>query len=214
MKKIVILYSFVITSFMAISGILNAATFAEIASAVTLFTPLAFYFTILMLPKKHRSGINGNDIVNIIPNQIEEGVVKSLKNVKNPDYDPERRKFLKLIGAAGGSLFLLTIFTRKAEASFFGSMPGPGTVALKNTAGSQIDPAEKHPTDGYNITEIDDSGVDTYYGYVNKDGAWFIRKELSTGAYRYAKGASDFTNVTTGWPNRTNLTYSYFNEVF
>lgn len=207
MKKLIILYSFVITSFMSISGILNASTFAEIASAVMLFTPLAFYFTVLMLPKKQKSiDVNFDQVLDIIPDKI--------KSIKNPNYDPERRRFLKLIGAAGGSLFLLTVFTRKAEASFFGSMPGPGTISIKNTAGTQIDPSEKHPTDGYNITEIDDSGLDTYYGFVNKDGAWFIQKELSTGAYRYSKGTSDFTNVVTGWPNRINLTYSYFNEVF
>ena len=206
MKKLVILYSFVISSFMAISGILNANSFAEVASAVTLFTPLSFYFTVLMLPKRHRPVIDTEPIIDIIPNQ--------LRRIKNPDYDPERRKFLKLISAAGGSLFLLTVFTRKAEASFFGSMPGPGTISIKDSLGVKIDPSEKKPTDGYNITEIDDSGVDTYYGYVNKDGAWYIQKELSTGAYRYTKGSSDFTNATTGWPNKTNLTYNYFNEVF
>jgi len=206
MKKIVVLYSFVITSFMAISGILNATSLPEVASAVMLFTPLAFYFTVLMLPKKHHSVPVIEPIVDIIPNE--------LKKIKNTDYDPERRKFLKLIGAAGGSLFMLAMFTKKAEAAFFGSMPGPGTVSIKNTSGTQIDPAEKKPTDGYNITEIDDSAADIYYGFVNKEGAWYIQKELSTGAYRYTTGASDFTNVTTGWPNKANLSYGYFNEKF
>lgn len=206
MKKIIILYSFVITSFMAISGILNASSLFEVASAVMLFTPLAFYFTVLMLPKKHHSVPVIEPIVDIIPNE--------LKKIKNTDYDPERRKFLKLIGAAGGSLFMLAMFTKKAEAAFFGSMPGPGTVSIKNTSGAQIDPAEKKPTDGYNITEIDDSAADIYYGFVNKDGAWYIQKELSTGAYRYTRGDSDFTNATTGWPNKANLSYGYFNEKF
>jgi len=160
-----------------------------------------------MLPKKaSKVVIDMDPVLDIIPDQI--------KRIKNPNYDPERRKFLKLIGAAGGSLFLMTIFTRKAEASFFGSMPGPGTLAIKNSSGTTIDPSEKHPTDAYNITEIDDAGLDTYYGYINKDGAWYIQKELSTGAYRYTKGSSDFTNALSGWPNRTNLTYEYFNEVF
>src|SRR3989339_1604483 len=163
MKKIVVLYSFVITSFMAISGILNATSLPEVASAVMLFTPLAFYFTVLMLPKKHHSVPAIEPIVDIIPNE--------LKKIKNTDYDPERRKFLKLIGAAGGSLFMLAMFTKKAEAAFFGSMPGPGTVSIKNTSGTQIDPAQKKPTDGYNITEIDDSAADIYYGFVNKEGA-------------------------------------------
>lgn len=206
MRKFVTLYAFIITNFLVISGILSATNYIELLTAI-IFSPLALYFFVLMLPKKAtKAAIDIDDVIDIIPDQI--------KKIKNPDYDPERRKFLKLIGAAGGSLFLMTVFTRKAEASFFGSMPGPGTLALKNSSGTTIDPSEKHPTDGYNITEIDDSGADTYYGYLNKDGAWFIRKELSTGAYRYIKGNSDFTNATTGWPNRTNLAYDYFNTVF
>lgn len=206
MRKLITFYAFIVTSFLVISGILSATTYFELLTAV-LFSPLALYFFVLMLPRKaSKIVIDMDPVLDIIPDQI--------KKIKNPDYDPERRKFLKLIGAAGGSLFLMTVFTRKAEASFFGSMPGPGTLAIKNSSGTTIDPSEKHPTDGYNITEIDDSGLDTYYGYVNKDGAWFIQKELSTGAYRYIKGTSDFTNATTGWPNRTSLTYGYFNDIF
>lgn len=206
MRKLATFYSFVVTSFLAVSGILSATNLTELTTSI-IFSPLALYFFILMLPKKASKVIvNMDEVMDIIPDQI--------RKIKNPDYDPERRKFLKLIGAAGGSLFLMTVFTRKAEASFFGSMPGPGTLAIKNSSGTTIDPSEKHPTDGYNITEIDDSGLDTYYGYVNKDGAWFIRKELSTGAYRYIKGSSDFTNATTGWPNRTSLAYGYFNDIF
>ena len=202
MRKLVTFYAFVITSFLAISGILSARNFIELGTAI-LFTPLAFYFSILMLPRKAKAIVNIEEVMDIIPD--------SIKRIKNPDYDPERRKFLKLIGAAGGSLFLMTVFTRKAEASFFGSMPGPGTIAIKNSSGTLIDPSEKHPTDGYNITEIDDSGIDTYYGYLNKDGAWYIQKEITTGAYRYTKGTSDFT---TNWIGKTGLTYDYFNVIF
>lgn len=206
MRKLITFYSFIVTSFLAVSGILSATNYIELLTAL-LFSPLALYFFILMLPRKaSKVTVDMEEVLDIIPDQI--------KKIKNPDYDPERRKFLKLIGAAGGSLFLMSIFTKKAEASFFGSMPGPGTIAIKNSSGTLIDPSEKHPTDGYNITEIDDSGVDTYYGYINKDGAWYIQKELSTGAYRYVKGTSDFTNATTGWPNKLNLTYDYFNDIF
>lgn len=189
---------------MLVTGMLSSQNFIELFIALV-FSPLAFYFLVAILPVKQKV-ISIEPVLDIIPDQI--------KKIKNPDYDPERRKFLKLIGAAGGSLFLLTVFTRKAEASFFGSMPGPGTISIKDSAGVKIDPSEKKPTDGYNITEVDDTGTDTYYGFVNKDGAWFIQKELSTGAYRYIKGASDFTNATTGWPNRTNLIYDYFNMIF
>lgn len=205
MKGLVILYSFLLTTFMTVAGFMDTKSYPELISAI-IFFPIAFYFGMLILPKKRQAKIVIDPVLDIIPD--------SLNKVKNKDYDPERRKFLKLIGAAGGSLFLMTIFTKSTEAAFFGSMPGPGTVAVKNLAGAQIDPAEKKPTDGYNITEVDDAGVDVYYGFVNKDGAWFIQKELSTGAYRYTKGASDFTNATTGWPNRASLSYGYFNDIF
>jgi hypothetical protein len=202
-KKIVTLYAFVLTTFMAISGILGARNFIELSTAL-LFSLLSFYFSILMLPKQNKvlKSIKEDNVLDLIPDKITE--------IKNSDYDPERRKFLKLIGAAGGAIFLTAIFTKKAEASFFGSMPGPGTVAIKNTQGVAIDPAEKKPTDGYSISEIDDSGTDAYYGFVNKDGAWFILKD-SNGIYRYAKGSSSFS---TNWTDRASLTYDYFNVVF
>lgn len=205
MRKIVTLYCFVITSFLVISGILSAHNLIELGTAI-LFTPLAFYFTALMVPKKANKinlNIANEPVLTIVPDKIERN--------KDVDYDPDRRKFLKLIGAAGGSLFLLTLFgTKTAQASFFGSMPGPGSVSVKNSSGTVIDPAEKRPTDGYGISEIDDSGTDAYYGFVNKDGAWFILKDAS-GVYRYVKGSSSFS---TSWTNRASLTYDYFNAVF
>lgn len=206
-RKIVTFYSFVITSFIVVSGLLSANNYAELITAIC-FSPLALYFFVLMIPKK------ANNVVHEIESAIEiipdKNTNLKKKDEKNTEYDPERRKFLKLIGAAGGAIFLTAIFTKKAEASFFGSMPGPGTVAIKNTQGVAIDPAEKKPTDGYSITEIDDSGSDTYYGFVNKDGAWFILKD-SDSTYRYAKGSSLFS---INWSGRSALTYDYFNNVF
>jgi hypothetical protein len=91
-------------------------------------------------------------------------------------------------------------------------MPGPGTIAIKNSDGDTIDPAEKQPTDGYTITEVDDSSpTASYYGFVHKNGAWYITKEDAAGSYRYAKGASLFS---TGWTGRTGLSYDYFDNVF
>lgn len=121
--------------------------------------------------------------------------------------------FLKLIGTAGVGVFMMSVFTKKAQAAFFGSAPGPGTVAIKNIAGDKIDPAEKQPTDGYKIAQLDDS-TPAYYGFTNKEGAWFIMREEATGAYRYAKGDNNFS--TLGWPKRNTdeLTYGYFNEIF
>lgn len=126
--------------------------------------------------------------------------------------DDNRRLFLKLIGSTSLSiLFMAVIGKGSAKAAFFGSVPGPGTVSIKDSTGTAIDPAILQPTDGFEISEVDDSGTTSYYGFVHKTGAWYITKEDSAGAFRYAKGASDFA---TGWSDRTTLTYDYFDNVF
>ena len=126
--------------------------------------------------------------------------------------DDNRRLFLKLVGSTSLSmLFMVLIGKGTAKAAFFGSMPGPGTVAIKDSTGAVVDPAEKQPTDGYTITEVDDAGTTSYYGFVHKNGAWYITKEDASGSYRYAKGASLFS---TNWTGRALLTYDYFDNVF
>lgn len=126
--------------------------------------------------------------------------------------DGNRRLFLKLVGSTSLSvLFMAFIGKGSAQAAFFGSVPGPGTIAVKNIAGETIDPAEKQPTDGYTITEVDDSSTTSYYGFVHKTGAWYITKEDASGSYRYTKGPSDFAP---SWTTRTVLTYDYYDNVF
>lgn len=186
---------------MVISGFIGATSLPQLISAI-LFYPMLVYFFSLVAPKKQKTIF--------LPQISKEGEVK-LKLEKPKSYDINRRAFLKLIGTAGASLFLFSIFTKKTQAAFFGSVPGPGTVALKNSSGVQIDPAEKTPTDGYAITEIDD-GTPSYYGYVDKNGNWYITKEdTSTGQYRYTKGDASFSD---NWTNRINLTYDYFSNTF
>jgi hypothetical protein len=126
--------------------------------------------------------------------------------------DDNRRLFLKLVGSTGLSIVIMAIFGKKsAQAAFFGSVPGPGTVSVKDSTGATIDPAEKQSTDGYEISQVDDSTTPAYYGFVHKTGAWYITKEDATGAYRYAKGAVDFA---TSWTSRAGLTYDYFDAIF
>jgi hypothetical protein len=140
--------------------------------------------------------------------EISETEAPPLKGVA----DIDRRKFLKLIGGTSlGFAVLSLVMPQKASAAFFGSVPGPGTVALKDSQGNQIDPSEKGPTDGYSISEIDDDALPSYYGFVDKDGRWYISKEDSAGSYRYTKGNSSFS---TNWGNRAALTYDYFDVIF
>lgn len=130
--------------------------------------------------------------------------------------DPLKRQLIKTIGVSGVGLLIAAFLNpKKAEAAFFGSVPGPGTVAIKDSQGNKIDPAVKKPTDGYGISQIDDSSP-AYYGYVDKDGNWYIVKEITevdaVESFRYVKGVDSFSSY---WSNRSTLEgYDYFNKIF
>ena len=128
--------------------------------------------------------------------------------------EDSRRKFLKILAGTGiGVILVYLLNPKKVGGAFFGSIPGPGTIAVKDTAGAKIDPAIKSPIDGYGISEVDDDAYPNYYGFVNKDDAWYILKEASDNSFRYTKGTSDFA---TNWTNRASvsLSYDYFNVTF
>ena len=209
---------------MALMGFMGARSYPQLLSAI-LFYPLAFYFWILIIPKRKtaikipqvnpsEAKTNKSGTKMPIKLQKEEDIdIEDLKIGRHVDRD--RRMFLKLIGSAGASVFLLSIFTKRAQAAFFGSVPGPGTVGIKDTTGALIDPAVKHPTDGYKISRLDDSSP-AYYGFTNKEAAWFIMKEDSSGNYTYAVGSSDFED---NWDIRNidppiGLTYGEYFEKF
>lgn len=213
-------YGFIVVTIMTISGLVGAKSIPQLISSV-IFIPLTGYFVLQVLPKKRRA-IN---IPAIIP-EPKKGKQPKKKAIneesgpatKLPRIDVDKRQFLKLIGSAGLSVFLFSIFAKKTEAAFFGSVPGPGTLAIKDSTGTVIDPAQKQPTDGYRINQMDETSdpPNTYFGYINKNGAWFIMRDDGSGNYRYTKGASSFTNATTGWPKRAtgDLTYDYFDVIF
>lgn len=210
-------YGFIVVTIMAISGLLGAKNIPQLLSGI-IFLPLVGYFVLQVLPKK-RQAVNVPAII-FEPKKLKQ-LKKQVKQknepaIKLPRIDIDKRQFLKLIGSAGLSLFLFSIFAKKAEAAFFGSVPGPGTLAIKDSTGNLIDPAIKTPTDGYRINQMDETSdpPNTYFGYINKDGAWFIMKDDGSGNYRYTKGSSGFTNDATGWPVRTGLTYGYFDAIF
>ena len=220
MKKILIYYNFIIVTLLVFIGFISANTYTQLLIA-SLFYPLFAYFAFQIFPRRNRAihlpqtkgevvPVLKEDKKAIKAKKESEQPSKYFQKLKKEGVDIDRRVFLKLIGSAGLSVFLFSLFTKKAEAAFFGSQPGPGTVALKDTSGTKIDPAIKQPTDGYRITELDDS-IPAYYGFTDKDGNWFIMKEDASGAYRYAKGSSNFS---TNWTNRASLSYDYFNVVF
>jgi len=194
-SKLLTYYGFVVSTLMVATSFLSAKSPIDFAAA-SLFSPLLIYFILKVIPKRNRAIVLAREDA---PLPVQHGKV-----------DIDRRMFLKAIASAGISVFLFAIFTKKAEAAFFGSVPGPGTVSLKDSAGNKIDPAEKHPTDGYKLTEFDDSGTYTYAGYLKKDSSWFILRDNGT-SYRYAEGATGFAS---NWTNKGDLTYYYYDEVF
>jgi len=141
----------------------------------------------------------------------------------SPVADPHRRDFLRKVGGAGIGLLAYSLLNPKqVGAAFFGSVPGPGTVAVKDTTDTKIDPAIKgyqSRTTSYGITEIDD-GDPAYYGFINKDGSWYVLKEDETTgdfAYRYASPINNPTlpDFLDAWAvHDTTLDYVYFDAAF
>jgi len=63
----------------------------------------------------------------------------------------------------------------------------------------------------YRISDVDESGIPAYYGYVDKKGNWCIIEDNSTnGTYRYASGDEEYKRQ---WNLRTKLSYVYFHEL-
>ena len=210
MRKILTCCSFVIASLVVIVAFMTATTYIQLAVAIVLY-PLLVYFAFKAFPRKTWRYTSKKPVTPIpTPKSTEKVEAAKTDNVDITDID--KRAFLKLIGGAGLSFFLFSIFSKKAEGLFPGiAAAGPGTTLLKDTAGNKIDPAQSQPMDGYRISEIDDNAI-SFYGFTNKDGAWFIMKEdTDTGSFRYSRGDSNFPG---GWANREHLKYDYFSNVF
>lgn len=215
-QKLFLYYTFVLTTIMAVMGFIAARSFPQFFSAV-LFFPLALYFWTLIVPKKNEKPPT---VIQVKTKKEQQPAKKDKMEVEGEvligetfakSFDLDKRMFLKLIGSTGITFLLFSLFTKKADATFFGSVPGPGTLAIKDSSGAQVDPALKQPTDGYTLAQLDDAVTETYFGYLNKDGGWYILKEDSSSNYRYVKGSSSFP---TNWTNRAGLSYGYFDAVF
>lgn len=212
MLRIWLIYNLLLTGFIFATSLSNSKSLAQFLLPLFLL-PILFYLAKELKRKsKHKKLENQAVFASDLPTPDSGpalvGEVMPTAGVS----DDNRRVFLKLIGSTGLSLIFMAVLGKKsAQAAFFGSVPGPGTVAVKNIAGEVIDPAEKQSTDGYEISEVDDSGATSYYGFVHKTGAWYITKEDASGGYRYAKGPSAFS---TSWTGRAGLTYDYFDAVF
>ncbi len=216
MIKIWLLYNLCLTLLIFGTSLGSARTLTNYLLPLLLL-PLLYYLAKELLRKSKRRHLTQQFASSLPPLTTNVSRLTPPSPLEGEVMDPSisddnRRLFLKLIGSTSLSVFFMAVLGKKsASAAFFGSVPGPGTVAIKDSSGVAIDPAEKQPTDGYTITEVDDSDTTSYYGFVHKTGAWYITKEDSTGSYRYAKGTSNFA---TNWTGRALLSYGYFDAVF
>lgn len=215
MLKLWLLYNLLLTGAIFGTSLTSAHSLTNYLLPLLLL-PLLYYLGKELLKKPRRRKLS-ESFASTLPTSLAdlstETLVKAEEGTPMPGIsDDNRRLFLKLVGSTSLSIFFMAVLGKKsASAAFFGSVPGPGTISVKNSEGVTIDPSEKQPTDGYTITEVDDTGNTSYYGFVHKTGAWYITQETNTGAYRYAKGTSLFS---TSWTGRTLLTYDYFDNVF
>jgi len=198
MYKILTYCTFVIVTLDVIIAFVTARTYPQLAVAIA-FYPLLVYFAFKVFPRKSSQVA------------YKEQLAPAIQPVAENVVDDDKRAFLKLLGVSGLSLLLYSIFIKRPQVPFFGSSSESEMISLQDTAGNKISPAEKGPTDGYRITEIDDSIV-AYYGFTHKDGSWFIMQEdTDTGSFRYVRGDSNFTS---SWSNREHFQYDYFVNVF
>lgn len=195
--RILIYYCFIVTTTVVSVGFLSSIDLPQFLSAL-IFSPMAVYFLLLVWPHQKQA----------LP--LKKSELKTLI-APAPNLDVNRRDFLKLIGSAGILAIILGLFGKRGGVSpFLGNDAGLESVSLKDTSGNVISPAENSPTDGYSITQMDDS-IPSYFAFVNKSGGWFIMREGEDSAFRYVKGEGNFTS---NWSNRTRLEYNYFDKVF
>ncbi len=229
MDLFLLFYNFIFASILAVSSLVIARTPQEYLS-VLLFVPLVLYFGNRLLKYVLRSAAlkrltrttdtlihrSTDPLTRRHADNAEPALVGEVLNTP-PIRDLDRRLFLKLIASSGFSLFLLSLFTKRTHAAFFGSVPGPGTISVKDSSGDIIDPAEKQPTDGYEISQIDDTSSSDYdyYGFIDKNSNWYIMQETLTGAntgsYLYSAGTTGFSS---NWTNRAALSYTTFDSAF
>ena len=206
--SLLMIFNIFSTSILFISSVSFAHSLTDVLISI-LYLPLPLYFFTTIVGWYRKITEN---------NQAQPKITKVKSNVtavspvSSTNVDLDRRRFLKILGGTGISIFLMSLLNPKqAGAAFFGSVPGPGTISIKDASGIKINPAEKQPTDGYKISQIDDTNYPYYYGYVNSTGAWYIMSEDVDSNYRYTKGDSGFA---ANWTIRASLTYGYFDSIF
>lgn len=211
MQKVLTYSFFTIASLLVILAFVAATSYAQLAVAVVLYVALAYFgFNVF-----RRTRWKAPTIGSIFPAKVnlKIKIEKAKPQRESVDVaDIDKRTFLKLIGAAGLSFFVLSILGRRVEALLFGRAVEPRIPnTLQGPAASEAEVAGPLPMSGYGISDIDE-GIVSYYGFINKDGAWMIMREnTETNSFRYAKGDSRFP---ANWANRQRLKYDFYDNLF
>ncbi len=211
--KVLSFYSFAFVHILLFALIKNISNVSEFIF-ILLLSPLEIYFllTLFKLITNGRQYSYEYHGPKLLPATIESVALE--KYIDSDEVkEADRRKFIKLLFGAGLGVVLLGLLNpKKASAAFFGSVPGPGSVTLKDTTGAKIDPAIAQPLDGYSISNYIDTGAyPHYFGFVNKNGAWYVLKDTgdADGTFLYSKGGSGYD-----WSGRAGLTYASFDTTF
>lgn len=77
---------------------------------------------------------------------------------------------------------------------------------------NRLPTANENALDKYQPSDETNTGTVDYYGFVDRNGNWYIQKyDYDNGTIRYIKGSSDYI---TNWNNKSSLSYKYFYDVF
>jgi hypothetical protein len=197
---------FIIAALGILVAFTTAISYRQLIIAAILY-PLLVYFGLILFPRK-ATGIYPQEI-STSPSPVASPSAN--KNKENPVVvDLNKRALLKLVASVGISYFVYSLISNRAQGLIMGKAPDSGIVTLQKPDGGTIHPAETQPTDGYQITEIDEGEI-SYFGFVDTESHWFIMREDIAGSFRYTKGESDFPN---SWGIRANLKYDYYHKVF
>ncbi len=196
-KKVLLIVVIAIATILIAVSFVTSTTYTQLAISSLLYPPLA-YFAFKSFPSKGRK----KDAQRLVVKVKSEGKPRR-EPVEIVDID--KRAFLKMIGAAGFSFFIFSLFTRRVEDFILSRSPGAGSLV------GDRDASPIEPTEGYRVTEISTEDYN-YYGFVNTKGNWYIMKEDPTeGSFRYAKADLNFSK---NWTRREKLKYDYYHIVF
>lgn len=88
----------------------------------------------------------------------------------------------------------------------------PSVITFPGGGGTSGAPIIAESLDQYHVSDGDETGATKYYGFLTKEGYWYImQNNTSANTYRYARGSSLYS---ANWANRASLSYGYFDVVF